>query len=454
MPAPNAKFFADPGFATQRRLRAALDGTSFAIAGEVSTISDQRIAIRGLAAHAAVGDLVRLRARDGRDLPAEIVAFHGDEALALPYGEIAALGPGCLATLAPASAAVQPHESWLGCVFDGLGTCLIGEPPQRGPRDYPLRRAPPSAASRGLTTEPVDSGVIALNAFLTCGLGQRLGIFAGSGVGKTTLLGMLAAHARFDCVVIALVGERGKELADFLLRYLTPEQRARSVVVVSTSDEPAVLRRRASFLAVTAAEFLRDRGFRVLFLMDSVTRFAAALREIGLAAGEPVGSGGYPPSVYAQMPRLLERLGPLDGTSGITAFITVLVEGDDMSEPIADAARGFLDGHIVLDRRTADSGRYPAIDILRSVSRAAPQLQTADHKTALREAVGLEALYREVDDLLRLGLYKPGSDPGTDRAIAFHRRLEALLNQDAENRSELEGDVRALRVILDETRGR
>jgi len=250
--------------------------------------------------------------------------------------------------------------------------------------------------------------------------------------------------------VIALIGERGKELADFVLRYLSPEQRARSAVFVSTSDEPAVLRRRASFLAVTAAEYFRDTGRRVLFLMDSVTRFAAALREIGVADAEPTGIGGYPASVFSQMPRLLERLGPLDGTSGITAFITVLVEGDDMNEPVSDAVRGFLDGHVLLDRRIADGGRYPAIDVVRSVSRAAPQVQAAEHRDALRRAIALESAYREVEDLLRLGLYKRGTDQRTDRAIEFHERLEAMLLQDAADRSELEGDVRALRAILDE----
>jgi flagellum-specific ATP synthase len=451
MPTADGDFFTPPPLIAHRRLLDALSEVRIGeIVGRVSAISDQRIAVLGLAAHAAIGDVLHLRARDGREIPAEIVAFDGNDAVALPFGEIAALGPGCEAVLSPASAVARPHESWLGCVFDGLGRCLMGPAPSVGATTYPLRRQPPPPASRGLTTEPVDTGVIAMNAFLTCGLGQRLGIFAGSGVGKTTLLGMLAAHARFDAVVIALIGERGKELADFVLRYLSPEQRARAAVFVSTSDEPAVLRRRASFLAVAAAEYLRDSGRRVLFLMDSITRFAAALREIGIAAGEPVGQGGYPPSVFAQTPRLLERLGPLEGTCGITAFITVLVEGDDMNEPVSDAVRGFLDGHVLLDRRIADTGRYPAIDVVRSVSRAAPRLQARAHRDALRRAVALETTYREVADLLRLGLYKPGSDAETDRAIEFHRRLEAFLDQDEADRSDMEGDVRTLIAILDE----
>ncbi|MFZ9484310.1 MAG: FliI/YscN family ATPase [Alphaproteobacteria bacterium] len=451
MPAADAKFFAPSGLPAHRRLLEALAGARVAeIAGRVRAISDQRIALCGLAEDGAIGDVVHVRARDGSELAAEIVAFDGPDAIALPFGEISALGPGCEARLSPASAVARPDDSWLGCVFDGMGRCLVGGPAVDGGRDYPLRRPPPPAAARGLTTEPVDIGVVAMNAFLTCGLGQRLGIFAGSGVGKTTLLGMLASHARFDAVVIALIGERGKELADFVLRYLSPEQRARAAVFVSTSDEPAVLRRRASFLAVAAAEYFRDTGRRVLFLMDSVTRFAAALREIGVAAAEPTGIGGYPASVFAQMPRLLERLGPLDGTSGITAFITVLVEGDDMNEPVSDAVRGFLDGHVLLDRRIADGGRYPAIDVVRSVSRAAPQVQSAEHREALRRAVALESAYREVEDLLRLGLYKRGTDQRTDRAIEFHDRLEAMLLQEAADRSELEGDVRALRAILDE----
>lgn len=452
MPVRDAKLLATPTLSAHRCVLEALSPLRVSdITGRVSAISDQRILVRGVAAHGAVGDLLWLQSRDGRDVAAEIVAFEGQDAVALPFGEISALGPGCVAVLSPASSVARPHDSWLGCVFDGMGRCLIGESPRSGPTEYHLRRPPPPAAARGLTTEAVDTGIVAINAFLTCGMGQRLGIFAGSGVGKTTLLGMLAAHAGFDVVVIALIGERGKELADFLLRYLSPEQRCRSVVFVSTSDEPAVLRRRTSFLAVTTAEYLRDTGRRVLFLMDSVTRVAAALREIGVAAGEPAGIGGYPPSVFAQLPRLLERLGPMEGTQGITAFITVLVEGDDLNEPVSDAVRGFLDGHIVLDRRIADSGRYPAIDVVRSVSRAAPRLQTATHRDAIRRAIALETAYRAVEDLLRLGLYKPGADSDTDRAIEFHARLEPFLGQAEEDRSVLERDVRDLWTILEET---
>ena len=254
--------------------------------------------------------------------------------------------------------------------------------------------------------------------------------------------------SRSDAIVVALIGERGKELQDFLDRFLTPEARRRTIVVVSTSDEPAVVRRRAAHLAVTVAEFLRDEGARVLLLMDSITRYAGALREIGLAAREPVSANGYPASVFAQLPKLLERLGPAGDGRSITAFLTVLVEGDDMNEPVSDATRGFLDGHIVLDRRIADGGRYPPIDILRSVSRAIGQLQNDTQRSAIRRSIELESAYRDIEDLYRLSLYKLGTDPETDRSIRFHGALETLLRQDAGIISKMEEDFRRLGAAI------
>lgn len=419
------------------------------VLGTVEGVSEHALVVRGLATAGVIGDLVEVEARDGRIFAGEIVAFTDGGAIVLPYAVMARVGPGCRARLRAGSSAIAPHPSWIGTVLDGLGRLLgTSEPPPVGERSYDLRRAPPSALGRGARLEPVDVGVTAINTFLSCGYGQRLGIFAGSGVGKTTLLGMLAAAAGFDAIVVALIGERGKELQDFLERFLTPEARRRTIVVVSTSDEPAVVRRRAAHLAVTVAEFLRDRGSRVLLLMDSITRYAGALREIGLAAGEPVGANGYPASVFAQLPKLLERLGPAGDGRSITAFLTVLVEGDDMNEPVSDATRGFLDGHIVLDRRIADGGRYPPVDILRSVSRAVGQVQSAAQRAAIRRSVELESAYRDIEDLYRLSLYKLGTDPETDRSIRFHGALEALLRQDAGVVSKMEEDFRRLDELI------
>lgn len=419
------------------------------VVGTVEGVSEHALVIRGLAHAGSIGDIVEVEARDGRAIHCEIVAFDAARAIVLPYGVLAQIGPGCRARLRAGSSTIAPDPSWIGTVLDGLGRVLgTSQPPPAGNRRYDLRRAPPPPLGRGIRPEPVDVGVTAINTFLTCGYGQRLGIFAGSGVGKTTLLGMLAAASGFDAIVVALIGERGKELQDFLERFLTPEARRRSILVVSTSDEPAVIRRRAAHLAITVAEFLRDQGARVLLLMDSVTRYAGALREIGLAAGEPVTASGYPASVFAQLPKLLERLGPAGEGRSITAFLTVLVEGDDMNEPVSDATRGFLDGHIVLDRRIADAGRYPPVDVLRSVSRAIGLLQTAEQRAAVRRSVELEGAYREIEDLYRLSLYKLGTDPETDRAIRFHAGLETLLRQEAGISSKMNEDFRRLGELI------
>jgi flagellum-specific ATP synthase len=304
-----------------------------------------------------------------------------------------------------------------------------GPPPSVGSQAYPLRASPPPASKRALVAERIDTGVTAINTFVTCCRGQRLGIFAGSGVGKTTLLGMLARNVNADAIVIALVGERGKELSEFLERYLPAEVRRRAVVVLSTSDQTAILRRRAVLVAASIAEKLRDEGLHVAFFLDSLTRYAMALREIGLVAGEPVGPSGYPASVFAELPKVIERLGPGVGRGAITAYLTVLVEGDDMNEPVADAVRGIVDGHLVLDRKIADGGRYPAIDISRSVSRAMPHCNDAEEGRLISEALRLEAVYKDIEDLYKLSMYKVGSNLEIDQAINFHGRLEAMLAQ-------------------------
>jgi flagellum-specific ATP synthase len=359
----------------------------------------------------------------------------------MPFGALSGLGPGSAARFRPSTAGepnggtLSVSDDWLGRVLDPLGRPLDKRGPlPPGPLARRMHASPPEATQRARLGPRLDLGVRALNCFATCRQGQRLGLFAGSGVGKSTLLAMLARHTGCDVAVLALVGERGREVREFLEDDLGEAGLARSVVVIATSDSPPLLRRQAAFTAMTVAEHFRDRGKSVLLMMDSVTRFCLALREIGLSAGEPPATRGYPPSVFAELPRLLERAGPgieePDGTAGhITALFTVLVEGDDHNEPVADAVRGILDGHIVLDRRIGEGGRYPAIDVLRSLSRAVPGCNAPEENALSRRARALLALYADMADMVRLGAYRAGSDPAVDEAVALAPRIEAMLRQ-------------------------
>ncbi|HTW28794.1 MAG TPA: FliI/YscN family ATPase, partial [Acetobacteraceae bacterium] len=345
-------------------------------------------------------------------------------------------------------------DRWLGRVIDPVGRPMDGRgplPPGSEPR--PVRAAPPDATTRARLGERLDLGVRVLNGFATCRQGQRLGLFAGSGVGKSTLLSMLARYTQCDVAVLALVGERGREVREFLEDDLGPEGLARSVVVVATSDSSPLMRREAAYTAMTVAEHFRDQGKSVLLLMDSVTRFCTALREIGLSVGEPPATRGYPPSVFAELPRLLERAGPgpllPDGSAGhITAFFTVLVEGDDHNEPVADAVRGILDGHVVMDRRIGEAGRYPAVDVLRSLSRTVPGCLTPAETELVRHARAVLAVHAEMADLVRLGAYAPGTDPKVDEAIRVVPRIEAVLRQGRGETTDLSGTFAALREAL------
>jgi flagellum-specific ATP synthase len=425
------------------------------LAGRVSGISGLVIDIDGLAGHVSVGDRLLLEARDGRSVQAEIVGFRADLVQAMPFDTLDGLGPG-----SPAVQASEPggdfavSDAWLGRVLDPLGRPLDGRgalPP--GPAPRPLRVAAPEATSRARLGPRLDLGVRALNCFATSRQGQRLGLFSGSGIGKSTLLSMLARYTQCDMAVLALVGERGREVREFLEDDLGPDGLARSVVVVATSDAPPLLRRQAAYAAMTVAEHFRDQGRSVLLLMDSVTRFCLALREIGLSAGEPPATRGYPPSVFAELPRLLERAGPgldrPDGTPGqITALFTVLVEGDDHNEPVADAVRGILDGHVILDRRIAERGRYPAVDVLRSLSRLAASCLDAEEVAMLRRARGILALYEDMADMLRLGAYRAGTDPAVDEAVALAPRIEQVLRQEKSERSLMADSFALLRSAL------
>lgn len=418
--------------------------------GEVVSILGLALGVGGLSGHAAVGDRIQMRARDGRRLAAEVVGLSAGKVSAMAFNPLDGLRGGDSASLLRGGAALSVSRSWLGRVVDPLGAPLDGLGALPPGESRPVRASPPPAALRCRLGPRMDLGIRALNLFATCRQGQRLGLFAGSGVGKSTLLAMLARNTDCDVVVLALVGERGREVREFLEDDLGAEGLARSVVVTATSDAPPLMRREAAFAAMTIAEHFRNEGARVLLLMDSVTRFCLALREVGLSAGEPPATRGYPPSVFAELPRLLERAGP--GPAGcagsVTAVFTVLVEGDDHNEPVADAVRGILDGHVVLDRRIAEAGRYPAIDILRSLSRSVPGCNGEEESALISRARAILARHADAGDLVRLGAWKPGVDPDTDEAVRLAPRIEALLNQRRGERGSLEDGFDRLREML------
>jgi flagellum-specific ATP synthase len=381
-----------------------------------------------------IGDRVEIAPPGGGAwTPAEVVALREGGAVAevMPYAPLQGIAAGAACRLA-GEAALEVDDTWLGRVLDPLGRPLDGRGPlPPGRRARPLRADAPSAGTRARLGPRLDLGVRVLDAFATCRRGQRLGLFAASGVGKSTLLSMLAGGAGCDVAVLALVGERGRELREFLEDDLGPEGLARSVVVCATSDSAPPMRRDAAYAAMAVAEHFAEAGRHVLLLMDSVTRFAMALREIGLAAGEPPATRGYTPSVFAELPRLLERAGPRgEGEPGaITGLFTVLVEGDDHDEPVADAVRGILDGHVVLDRRIGEGGRYPAVDVLRSLSRTVPGCLAPEEWALAQRARRILGLAGKMADLVRLGAYRAGTDPAVDEALRLAPRIEGMLAQ-------------------------
>ena len=384
-----------------------------------------------------------------KNIPCEVVGFTGDNALLMPFAALEGVRRGCRAIVTSVPGAVRPSAGWLGRVINALGEPIDGKGPLlQGPSPYPFRSPPPLAHARRRVGAPLDLGVRVLNTFATCCRGQRLGIFSGSGVGKSVLLSMLARNVTADVTVIGLVGERGREVQEFLQDDLGEAGLARSVVVVSTSDEPALMRRQAAHVTLAIAEHFRDEGKDVLVLMDSVTRFAMAQREIGLSAGEPPTAKGYTPTVFTELPRLLERAGPGTEQGTITGIFTVLVDGDDHNEPIADAVRGILDGHIVMERAIAERGRYPAINVLKSVSRTMPRAADPAYLPAITRARQVMATYADMEELIRLGAYRAGSSPDVDEAIRLHKPLEAFLAQGKEEATSLAEGYRRLAEIV------
>jgi flagellum-specific ATP synthase len=409
----------------------ALEGVDpFDVYGRVAAVRGLLVEVAGPVSAMRLGGRLDIEIERGSLVPCEVIGFSGDRALAMPFGVLDGVRRGCAAHVRGEAGGVRPTNAWLGRVVDALGRPVdrAGPLPQ-GQALYPFRADPPPAHARRRVGPPLDLGVRALNAFLTMCSGQRMGIFAGSGVGKSVLLSMLARYTAADVAVIGLVGERGREVQEFLQDDLGPQGLARSVVVVATSDEPALMRRNAAYLTLSIAEYFRDQGLQVLCMIDSITRFAMAQRDIGLAAGEPPTAKGYTPTVFNELPRLLERAGPGTGEGAITGLFTVLVEGDDHNEPVADAVRGILDGHIVMERGIAERGRYPAINVLKSVSRTMPRACDPAYWPVVRRARQVLATYSDMEELIRLGAYRQGSSPEVDEAIALMPQLDAFLGQ-------------------------
>jgi flagellum-specific ATP synthase len=414
------------------------------------------VGVKGLMVEAAgpihamsVGARIIIEGGAGKNIPCEVVGFSGANALLMPFAALEGVRRGCRAIVRSSAGAVRPSEGWLGRVVNAMGEPIDGKGPlPAGHSPYPFRNSPPPAHKRQRVGAPLDLGVRALNTFITCCRGQRMGIFAGSGVGKSVLLSMLARNVAADVSVIGLVGERGREVQEFLQDDLGPSGLARSVVVVSTSDEPALMRRQAAYLTLAIAEYFRDEAKDVLVLMDSVTRFAMAQREIGLSAGEPPTAKGYTPTVFTELPRLLERAGPGADVGTITGLFTVLVDGDDLNEPIADAVRGILDGHIVMERAIAERGRYPAINVLKSVSRTMPRAADPAYLPIITRARQVMATYADMEELIRLGAYRPGSSVEVDEAIKLHKPLEGFLAQSKEEATRLGEGYQRLEQIL------
>ncbi|HHY06043.1 MAG TPA: flagellar protein export ATPase FliI [Clostridia bacterium] len=396
---------------------------------------------------AGIGEIVYIQSEQGF-IPAEVVGFKKNRTLLMSFGNMSGVAPGDLIVSSGEFLKVKVGPHIIGRVLNGLGEPLDGKGVLDWEKEYPLQEAPPHPLKRKRITECLSLGIKAIDGLLTCGSGQRLGIFSGSGVGKSTLLGMIARNSSADINVIALIGERGREVREFLENDLGSGIE-KSVVVVASSDQPAIIRVKAAFLATAIAEYFRDRGARVVLLMDSITRFAMAQREIGLAIGEPPATKGYTPSVFALLPRLLERAGTAEKGS-ITGLYTVLVEGDDFNEPIADAARGILDGHIVLSRQLAALGHYPAIDVLNSISRVMINIVDEEHFQVAAKIKEVIAVYNEAKDLIDVGAYQKGNNPQIDLAIQFIGKINEFLRQGVKEYWELEQTHELLRALYHE----
>ena len=412
--------------------------------GIVKEVIGLTIEVQGIKAF--VGEVCTIYNVKNEPISCEVVGFKKDKIILMPLGELVGISPGCIVVPEGRPLEVKCSDNLLGMVLDGLGNPIYGTELFQG-IPYPLENQPPDPLKRKRIKDVLPTGVRAIDGFLTCGDGQRIGIFAGSGVGKSTTLGMIAREAEADVNVISLIGERGREVLEFIEKDLGPEGMKKSVVVCATSDKSALERVKGALTATAIAEYFRDQGKKVILMMDSVTRFAMAQREIGLAIGEPPAQKGYTPSVFAKLPKLLERAGTSEKGS-ITAFYTVLVDGDDFNEPIADTVRGILDGHIVLSRSLAQKNHYPAIDVLNSVSRLMSQIADDKHKIIASNARDLLATYKESEDLINLGAYVKGSNKKIDLAIRFNESLNSFLKQGIDEKSAFDSSLRNLFAIF------
>lgn len=422
----------------------------FELHGSVVKVLGLLVEIAGFGKELSIGSVVHLRPRPEKDIPCEVIGFRENRALLMPFGTLEGVGLGCPAVIQRSEAVVFPDDRWLGRVINALGQPVDGKGPlMLGAHPIPLKNKAPPAHARQRIGDKLDLGVRAINTFLSTVHGQRMGIFSGSGVGKSVTLSMMARYTEADIAVIGLVGERGREVQEFLEDDLGEDGLARSVVVVATGDEPALMRRQAAYMTMAIAEYFRAQGKEVLCLIDSITRFAMAQREIGLSAGEPPTSKGYPPTTFGELARLLERAGPgVVGEGNITGLFTVLVEGDDTNEPISDAVRGIVDGHIVMEREIASRGRYPAINVLKSVSRAMPRCLTSEQSIIVTRAKQLIARYEDMAELIRLGAYRKGTDKEVDESIMRYPAIEDFLRQRKEESNTIDESFARLAQIL------
>lgn len=419
--------------------------------GYVYSVQALMVGIEGAKGIASIGDLCTIVTKGNKKISCEIISIQNELAIAMAFDSLEGVRLKDKVYFSEKPLSIRPNEDWLGRIVNARGEGIDDKGSlNKGEIDYYLKSKPLNANIRGLVENKIDLGVRAINSFVTCCKGQRLGIFAGSGVGKSTLLSMFAKNSMAEINIIAMVGERGREVREFIEKQLGQEGLSKSIVIVSTSDEPALMRRQAAYLAMTLAEYFRDLGKDVLCFIDSLTRFAMAQREIGLAAGEPPTTKGYTPSVFNELPMLLERSGPghMNEQGSITGLYTILVDGDDHNEPIADALRGILDGHIVLDRKIAERGRFPAINILKSLSRSMPACNTEHENALIIKARQLLSKYEDMEELIRIGAYKKGSDPEIDQAIFYYPHIEEFLSQSIEEISSFESSYQQLEMVL------
>lgn len=420
------------------------------ISGKVNSVKGTIIQCTGINNYVSMGSRCKIRTKlKALNIVCEVVGFDNNSVLLMPFEDPEGIGAGADVEVYQHDNTITPDLSWLGRIINAFAQPIDNLGPLKsGGNEYSLRSNPPPSQSRNKIGDKIDLGVKAIDTFASCCYGQRMGIFAGSGVGKSVLISMLTRYAHTDVKVIGLVGERSREVKEFIEEYLGEEGLKKAVIIVSTGDESPLMRKRAAYTTMAVAEYFRDQGKEVLCIIDSITRFAMAQREIGLAVGEPPTTKGYTPSVFGELPKLLERSGPGIGEAHITGLFTVLVEGDDQNEPISDAVRGILDGHIVLDRAIAERGRFPAVDVLRSVSRAMPKCNSELENRQVIYAKKMLAIYQDMAEMIRLGAYKRGTDPDVDLSIHYYNKLEEFLTQKPHEMSPMDESYAKLGEIL------